>query len=546
MGKLIFLFFFPLILTTNLYGQESAEKKFNRRYIDVNVSLVATDINEAQRVADSLRNVAVSDEQKIKAYLLLAKLAESNGDVKQCVKNLMKADTVANTTLNYSWQATTAGFLATTFRRLGLLKASGNYLSKAEEANEKEQNSQIRRLTRINILHEWAFHSFEAGDFPKGEKFVKKAAVDIRFDSKSNRKLDMKTRLIEATNTQLLGICQLHAGNFDAAGSLLLLSLQKIDGTESNLQPYIYRGLAEVEIGKKNLREAQRYLKLIDPYIASGKLEDLKVQTFGTWAKYYKLSGELEKAIDYTSQASIIKEKRDRLAKQVVDDLMEDFYSIKKTYRGRYTIALILMLLFVTTATAVTLYFYTLPRKYKEKYLRLKETMTKPSLYLADVAERDTVVSERLREEQAELFVDKEVNISKDTEKRLFEELVTQEQAHFFLESGMSLAKLANNLGTNQRYVTYIVLKYRKMHFYDYISSCRVEYIITSIKNNPELLKFKLAHLAEMCGFSSPSKFSTAFKAVTGLPPSAFVHFEKNELDSRQSDSEIDVSGRIL
>ena len=56
--------FFLILLTllvSNYYVFGLENKDFNQRYEEVSVSLVATDIKQAQIVADSLGTVAVND-----------------------------------------------------------------------------------------------------------------------------------------------------------------------------------------------------------------------------------------------------------------------------------------------------------------------------------------------------------------------------------------------------------------------------------------------------------------------------------------------------
>ncbi|MNY47674.1 Helix-turn-helix domain protein [compost metagenome] len=89
-------------------------------------------------------------------------------------------------------------------------------------------------------------------------------------------------------------------------------------------------------------------------------------------------------------------------------------------------------------------------------------------------------------------------------------------------------------MGTNMRYASYILQKFRGKDFYDYLQSSRVEYIIGKLKTSPELFDYKISFLAEMSGFTSLSRFSSAFKEVTGIPPSAFIHFMKKEIDQKK------------
>ncbi|KKO89239.1 hypothetical protein AAW12_24330 [Sphingobacterium sp. Ag1] len=528
MKKLLFICLSLLIILPEIYGQSVQEKEFDKRYIEVNVSLLATNVVEAERVADSLLRAAQTDEQKIKSYMLLAKLYENKGDMSSSIKCAVKANSLAEMTLNYSWQASTSGLLSTTFRRLGLMKVSERYLKEAAEANEKQKDKERQILTKINIAHEWFFHAAAENDYQKAKKYVSEAASVIRIESDD----DKRAVLIKATNDQLRAICELHLGNLDAADTLLQASLNKLGNMDTNLKPYIFRIMAEVALARKNPAKAYEKLKLIDPYLEGKNVEELEMLTNQTWSTYYTLIGEPSRANDYLVRANNIKDKDVKIAQQISDSLLEEAGSTREVYYSRYIMAVGGILLVILFSIAIAGYLLLLKRSYKKRYLKLKELeSTEP------VVDTDQIITESalfsVKKEQDLKKEAKDINISKETEDRLYANFLREEMEQFYLDKTTSLNKLAGNMGTNQRYASYIIQKYRNTDFYTYLQSNRINYIIGRIKKDPTLLDFKLAHLAEMCGFASLSTFSTAFKNQTGLPPSAFVHFTKKDLESQ-------------
>ncbi len=530
MKKVLIICCFLISCPSFIFGQKK-ENEFDRRYVETNVSLVATNVVEAQRVADSLLAVASNDEQKIKSHMLLAKIYENKGDMSRSIKHAMKANSLAELTLNYSWQAVTSGLLSTTFRRLGLMKVSERYLLQAEKANEKQTDPQRQLLTRINIAHEWYFHAVAENDFHRAKKYVLQAASHIKMDGTE----DKKALLIKATNDQLHATCELYFGNTNRTDSLLEASLQKLGNMETNLKPYIYRVMAESALVRKDLDKAAECLGLIEPYLKEKNVEELEMLTYQTKAAYYKLRGDLAKSHDYLAKATSIKENSNKLAQRISDDLIEEFGSTKEAYQSKYMMAVVGLLLLVLCFTVFGGYLFLLKRHYKKRYYQLKELDA-----LRQTAERNLPVvhlqSPSLSKGDSELKKEaKDINISKETEERLYQQFLFEEQDQFYIDKNTSLVKLATSIGTNQRYASYIVQKYRNMDFYTYLQTYRINYIIDRIKKDPTLLDFKLAHLAEMCGFSSLSTFSTAFKNQTGLPPSAFVHFTKKELEGQMN-----------
>ncbi|MFD1771622.1 helix-turn-helix domain-containing protein [Sphingobacterium suaedae] len=121
--------------------------------------------------------------------------------------------------------------------------------------------------------------------------------------------------------------------------------------------------------------------------------------------------------------------------------------------------------------------------------------------------------------------------MSKVTEDRLMEDFEKARRSMFYLKKGVNLNDLAELLGTNQRYVTYIVNKSTGMDFNTFVQKGRVDHLIECVKKDPDLLNEKFAVLADKVGFSSTSKFSSVFKLIKGVSPSEFFQVMKRDLE---------------
>ena len=89
-----------------------------------------------------------------------------------------------------------------------------------------------------------------------------------------------------------------------------------------------------------------------------------------------------------------------------------------------------------------------------------------------------------------------------------------------FLNNNISLSSLATELNTNTAYLSQVFNKNIGVSFSEYISSCRVEYVISEVKKNPELISNKSSiQIAEMAGFMSIDAFTSAFKRHVGKTP---------------------------
>ncbi len=517
-----------LCLKPRLFAQETSDERFQRRYLEVSVSLLASDLESAHRVADSLVLAASTDEQKVRANMLMAKIYENKGDIRKCLLMVMKADTIAMVAKNYSLMASTSGYLATSFRRLGLLKTSRFYLDRADKANDQQPDKNKKLLTGINILHERAFHSVEDEDFVKAKAFLMRANSQIVIDGAE----DSKALQIKATNDQLMGECELKLGNFSAADSFLNSSLIKIGNIETNLRPYIYRSLAEVALARRDLIKARHYLELVEPYLSSAKVEELLILTYRSWSKYYESDGNLVKSIEFKTKSDEILNEHEKKAKRLSSELIEDLRLTKDAYQNRNLLFLWGGAALFMVALIGLSYLYAKQRLYRDRYLALREKNNPEEIKPKVLDEKNESVESDVYLGRSKLQAKnktREIKISVDTEKRLRKEFLRLEDSHFYLEKSITVKWLASELGTNVNYIAFIIQKYRGKDFYDYVQSKRIEYIIDKVQKSPELVKLKLSYLAEMCGFTSLSTFSTAFKQVTGMPPSAFIHFFRKE-----------------
>ena len=110
-----------------------------------------------------------------------------------------------------------------------------------------------------------------------------------------------------------------------------------------------------------------------------------------------------------------------------------------------------------------------------------------------------------------------------ETEKRLLEGLRDLEKKEFYLQKNISLSSVASELNSNQKYISNVINNHKNKDFSNYINELRILYIISKFQSNPTYLKYKLAFIADECGFSSHSKFTAEFKNHTGIPPSVFI-----------------------
>lgn len=98
-------------------------------------------------------------------------------------------------------------------------------------------------------------------------------------------------------------------------------------------------------------------------------------------------------------------------------------------------------------------------------------------------------------------------------------ELTTTEK--LYLDSDLSLPKLADRLGTSPHYVSQTLNDRLGQTFFDWLATHRIA-AAQQLLNDPTTAHLKIDEIAERVGYNAPSAFHTAFKRITGQTPASF------------------------
>lgn len=124
---------------------------------------------------------------------------------------------------------------------------------------------------------------------------------------------------------------------------------------------------------------------------------------------------------------------------------------------------------------------------------------------------------------EEEQISDRNISINNITVNNILRKLSKFENSKKFLKKDISLTSLASRLDTNPRYLSEIIKHYKGKSFSGYINSLRIHHIIEKLHVEPIYREYKIAYLAEYCGFASREVFAAAFKKELGVTPSHFI-----------------------
>jgi AraC-like DNA-binding protein len=92
-----------------------------------------------------------------------------------------------------------------------------------------------------------------------------------------------------------------------------------------------------------------------------------------------------------------------------------------------------------------------------------------------------------------------------------------------FLSKECNLNKVANDFGTNVRYLSKIINAEKGVSFPVYINELRINYAVTELKTNKKFRSYNIKAIAQTVGFNTAETFSKAFFIKTGIQPSYFI-----------------------
>ena len=112
--------------------------------------------------------------------------------------------------------------------------------------------------------------------------------------------------------------------------------------------------------------------------------------------------------------------------------------------------------------------------------------------------------------------------LSEEVEEAVLQKLTRlMEDEKPFLQSDLSLPKLAQQLGTSSHHLSQLLNDRREQSFFDLLATYRVREAQQLLQDSGTA-NLKIDEIAERVGYNSTSAFHTAFKRLTGQTPAQF------------------------
>lgn len=112
--------------------------------------------------------------------------------------------------------------------------------------------------------------------------------------------------------------------------------------------------------------------------------------------------------------------------------------------------------------------------------------------------------------------------LSEEVEEAVLHKLTRfMESEKPYLQSDLSLPKLASQLDTTPHHLSQLLNDRLQQSFFDLLASYRIREA-QQLLHHPTTANLKIDEIAERVGYNSPSAFHTAFKRLTGQTPAQF------------------------
>ncbi len=319
----------------------------------------------------------------------------------------------------------------------------------------------------------------------------------------------------------LEGINHYFRDNYALAIEKINHSLSKIrDNNDFANETVGYFYIGKSYLGLKQTEKAMVYFKKVEQVFDEKNYirPDLR-ESFELLIKHYEAKGNLNLKLHYVQKLiksdSILNTNYKYLSEKIhkeydTKELLRKKAEIRKQLEQRKKrdnlmisgiIFLIMLLLFVC-------YRYIRNKKlYKQRF---EELMNRNQ-------EELSLVSERKQAGKTDL------DINPDAAEQLLKQLEKFEKNKKYLESDLTLVKLAASFNSNTKYLSKVIFYYRGKKFTEYINDLKIDHIIEVLKNDRRIRNYTNKGLAEEAGFSSTQRFTNAFVSRTGIPPTYFI-----------------------
>lgn len=470
-------------------------------------------------------NNAESTESLLSQQLLMDGY-EINGEYTEAIRAL--------TDISKTETGSTQLLIAHFFMEFGLEDQAEKEI-KAWKRNRKSFNK-----SSLNLLTEVRYFYTKAEYLTKKKKFAEAISNLQQASLLLPQNGDFLSHIIKSENLLAEGHVNLFQKNIEGAKTIaeqLQLQEQRVIQTpyfgakynyflglialqnkqESSAIGYFENGLQQLGEHQFPVERKKFYLQLSQLYFSERNMEKYEM--------YQKKYNELQSKIEEDRRTAM----RDLVQ---LDESTENQVLTNSKIQKRKTLVYTALGCVVVILVVSIWYFQELQKKkileQHAKLLEREEVQNKqPDLPHSITAEVAPQVKTTDTEPQKKTLI-----IPKETEEEILQKLLEFEKSQAYLDKQLSLGAVASQLGTNTKYLSEIINKYKEKSFTSYINELRINYITHLIDTDPAYHQYKISYLADLAGFITHSTFTVVFKTVKGMSPNTYIQQARKNTNS--------------
>lgn len=322
------------------------------------------------------------------------------------------------------------------------------------------------------------------------------------------------------------GISEYHEKQYEKALTDLNRSLPSIRNSRDFARLSVnYFFIGKSYLAMNDAKKSVVYFRKIDSIFKKHQfiLPELR-ENYEILINYSKKNKDQAQQLYYTGQLlkadSIMSKDFSYLSPKIHKDydtktLLEEKNKLQKI---NYLVTVIIILLIIW-AIGLIMLFTKKQKKAKEirqKYILLEEKFVKDQTF----AEAPQIPIE-----------EKRVNLHESKVEELLRKLKIFEDKKGFIQKGLTISKLASQLGTNSSYLSQVINEHKGGNFNKYLSQLRINYITNLLFEDKKYLKYNIETLAKECGIASRQNFSDLFYEINGIRPTDFIKKRMQEME---------------
>lgn len=503
--------------TKNIYTNAFLLKSKKEKNIDniLEGYYMKTYIYEDERklmLADSIISLSKNNSNKFfpaLAYYTKAKFYYKKRDFKRAMDNGLES-------LFYSEKFENKHNIATSNLFIGVLKSRMGENQNAINILKKNYYYMIKNNIKSNILPT----IFALSTAYQEDKKLDSASLYNNLGYTKSLKNDIFKNYFRLNE----GVVSYYRNQYSIALDSIdrcISTLQRIDDKPNLAISYFYK----TKIYKLNNEGDKmiKYLKKVDTIFKTNQDLHPKIRdTYSMLISYYKDRDDLEQQLNYINKlikldsvlhSNELYVNKNLIEKYDIPKLISEKEKIINTIKEKVEekTYYLLIFVFVTIFMFIMVCYQYYKRKiYKQRFLKLinNERQATYNYPKKNIEPNNTNTS---------------LGISDEVINHILNKLKEFENENLFISSDLTSNLLANQIGTNVKYLSKVVNRYKNESFTHYINNLRVEYAIKKLKENENFRKYTLAAIANEIGFKKAESFSKAFKRQTNITPAFFI-----------------------